>query len=151
MKKLKLFFAMLVAVLVCAAPVFAGDYGTKEEAKALCEKAAALIKEKGPEAAFAKFNSPDGGFVDRDLYVFVLDKQGVFAAHGFKPALLNKSGMEFKDPSGYQFIKAMVEVKDSAWIDYKWPSPEDPTRLADKSTYMLRSGDYVVGVGYYKN
>lgn len=152
MKRLKLFVAMLVALLFCAAPAFASsEHGTREEAKALCEKAVAFIKDKGPEAAFAKFNATDGGFVDRDLYVFVLDKDGLFKAHGFKPGLIGKSGLDFKDPAGYHFIKAMIEVKDSAWVDYKWPSPEDPARLADKSTYMLKTGDLFVGVGYYKN
>ncbi len=55
-----------------ASPVLAdATHGTKEEAQALSEKAAALIKAEGPEKAFPTIQAKDGGFIDRDLYVFI--------------------------------------------------------------------------------
>jgi cytochrome c len=123
--------------------------GTREEAKALCEKAAMLIKEKGPDA-FAVFQKKDGGFIDRDLYVFAIDSRGNFLAHGANPALVGKGGLEMKDPNGFEFIKAFLAVADTAWVDYRWPDASDGGKVKDKSTYIIKGNDYSVGAGYYK-
>src|SRR5215471_19311104 len=47
--------------------------GTADEAKALLAKAAAAVKTDGA-SALAKFDAPNGGFKDRDLYVFCFDR-----------------------------------------------------------------------------
>jgi cytochrome c len=55
----------------------AEDHATKEQAKAMVEKAVALIKANGPESAFSTFDgktNPD--FHDRDLYIVVYDLEG---------------------------------------------------------------------------
>ena len=116
----------------------------------MAEKAATLLREKGPQEAYAKFQAKDGGFIDRDLYVFVLDNNGLFTAHGVKPVLIGKGGFDMKDVSGFPFIKAFVDVKDAAWVDYKWPDASDNNKVKDKASYIVRVGDLVVGVGYYK-
>ncbi len=125
-------------------------HASKEEAQAMCEKAVALIKADGLEKAAAKFQDKNGGFIDRDLYVFVLDDKGVFAAHGAKPVLVGKGGLEMKDVSGFEFIKAFIGVKDKGWIDYKWPDVTDNNKVKAKSTYIIREGNHVIGVGYFK-
>lgn len=138
---------LLCAILFAASPAMAG--GTKDEAKALSDKAIALIKSDG-EKAYAKFQEKDGGFIDRDLYVFVIQDSGNFKAHGAKPVLVGKGGLEMKDVNGFEFIKAFLAVKDAAWVDYKWPDPADGNKVKDKSTYIVRVNDTIVGVGYYK-
>lgn len=142
--------------LLCAAVFWtsgaeaSATHGTREEAQAMCEKAAALVKSDGLEKAQAKFQDKNGGFMDRDLYVFVLDNKGVFTAHGAKPVLIGKGGMEMKDINGFEFIKAFVAVKDKAWVDYKWPDIMDNNKVKDKSSYIIRENDHVIGVGYFK-
>ena len=123
--------------------------GTRAEAQAMCEKAAALVKAKGT-SAFATFQDKNGGFIDRDLYVFVLDGKGVFVAHGTKPVLVGKGSLEMKDANGFAFVKAFVDVKDKGWVSYRWPDPADGGKVKDKASYIVRVGDYAVGVGYYK-
>lgn len=91
----------------------ASAHGSREEAQAMCEKAAALIKSDGFDKATAKFQDKNGGFIDRDLYVFALDNNGTFVAHGAKPILVGKGGMDMKDVDGFAFIKAFVDIKDS--------------------------------------
>ncbi len=143
---------LTLLVLVCGLPAMtlADDvHGTREQAQALCEKAAALIQSDGLEKAAAKFQAKDGGFIDHDLYVYVLDNNGVFVAHGGKPVLVGKGGMEMVDVDGFPFIKAFVAVKDKGWVDYKWPDPSD-NAIKAKSSYIIRVGDHVVGVVYYK-
>jgi cytochrome c len=139
----------LVLLGLIVAPAWAGNYGSKEEAQALCEKAAALVKQD-PTKAFAKFQEKDGGFIDRDLYVFALDSKGNFMAHGVKPALIGKGGLAMKDPNGFEFIKAFLDVKEKGWVDYRWPDPADGNKVKDKSSYITKVGDYTIGVGYYK-
>jgi cytochrome c len=142
----------LLACLMLLTTVFAwaeGKQGTRAETQALCEKAAALVKAEGANA-FPKFQAKDGGFIDRDLYVFVLDGKGLFTAHGAKPILVGKGSLEMKDANGFEFIKAFVAVKSKAWVGYRWPDPTDGGKVKDKDSYIIRVGDYVVGVGYYK-
>ncbi len=126
-------------------------HGTKEEAQAMCEKAADLIKKEGAEKAFPILQSKDGGFFDRDLYVFIVDGQGVYKVHSAKPALVGTNRIDMKDPAGFPLVKAFTEVKDKAWVDYKWPDSSDNNKIKDKSSWIIHTGDYFVGVGYYKS
>jgi len=142
-------FVCLVVLAVSPASA-SGKYGTKEEAQAMAEKAAALYKAEGAKA-LEKFQDKNGPFFDRDLYVFVIDKDGVFLAHGTKPALVGKNSIALKDADGFEFMKAFLAVKDKDWVDYKWGDPTDGNKVKDKSSYIIRVGDDVVGVGYYKN
>jgi len=150
MRFIKLAAIALSLMTFLAAPAFAdAKHGTREEAQAMAEKAAALIK-TNPDAAFAKFQDKDGGFIDRDLYVFVFDTKGNFKAHGAKPVLVGKGGLAMKDVSGFAFVQAFIDVKDKAWVDYKWPDATDEGKIKDKSTYVIKAGDYTIGVGYFK-
>lgn len=150
MKFLKL-ACLLIGFAVFTAPPAQGyaSHGTKEEAQAMAEKAAARVKEN-PDEAFKKFQEKDGGYIDRDLYVFVFDQDGNFRAHGAKPVLTGKGGLAMKDSDGYPFVKALLDVKDTGWVDYKWPDITDNGKIKDKSTYVIKIGDYTIGVGYFK-
>ena len=150
MKFLKLSLLFLGLALFSSSPALADSkHGTKDEAKTMAEKAAVLVKEN-PETSFAKFQEKDGGFIDRDLYVFVFDSKGNFKAHGAKPVLVGKGGLAMKDVSGFPFVQAFLNVKDTAWVDYKWPDVVDEGKIKDKSTYVIKVGEYTVGVGYFK-
>ena len=59
----------LILVLSTTASVWAADFGTAEEAKAMLEKAVAAVK-KDKAKALDMFNNGEGGFKDRDLYVW---------------------------------------------------------------------------------
>src|SRR5262245_48712605 len=57
------------------------DYGTAEEAKAMLERAVAAVKENKAKA-LDMFNKGEGGFKDRDLYVYCANaSDGIFTAH----------------------------------------------------------------------
>ena len=71
----------------------AAQYGTAEEAKAMLEKAVAAVKENKAKA-LDMFNKGEGGFKDRDLYVYCANaSDGVFTAH---PTLKGKQLREIK-------------------------------------------------------
>ncbi|MBI1209413.1 MAG: histidine kinase [Azospirillum sp.] len=142
-----LFFA--VAVFGWISLGTAADRGSPEEAKAMAETAAAFLKAEGPEKAFKVFMEKGGPFHDRDLYVFVQNRQATMVAHGTNPALVGKDMTNLRDVDGKLFNKAMMETKDAGWVEYKWLNPVSKA-FEPKVSYVIWAGDYLVGVGAYK-
>jgi signal transduction histidine kinase len=134
--------------LLLATAAFAGEAGTPDEAKAMAVRAAELLKNGGPEKAFPEFEK-GATFHDRDLYVMVYDQSGKCVSHGATPGLIGKTLIDLKDTDGKYLIKDLVAVQDAAWIEYKWPNPVTK-KIEPKATYVIRVGDYRVGVGVYK-
>ena len=75
--------AVSVAVLMFSSTAFAQQTGgTAEEAKAMLVKAVAAVKEDKTKA-LDMFNKGEGGFLDRDLYVFCVNvSDGITVAMG---------------------------------------------------------------------
>ena len=64
-----------------AASTQAAQYGTPEEAKAMLDRAIAAVKQDKAKA-LDMFNKGEGGFKDRDLYVFCANaSDGILTAH----------------------------------------------------------------------
>ena len=96
------------------------------------------------------FNKGEGGFKDRDLYVFCANaSDGTFTAH---PKLMGQKLSDLKEKSGRAFgeeiMKAATEGKVSE-VAYMYPRPGSDTPV-QKVAYVTKVGDQVVGVGYYK-
>jgi len=125
--------------------------GSAAEAQALLARAVALIESDGAEAAYARFTDPAGGFVDRDLYVFVVGFDGKTLAHGGSKALVGKEVHTLKDANGKAFIQEMIEVardKGEGAVDYRWTN-KTTKKIEDKRTFVRRAGNTMVGVGIY--
>jgi cytochrome c len=118
-------------------------HATKEEAQAMATKAAGLLQKEGPDKAFAAFNA-GGDWRDGDLYVFVIDKTGTWRASGARPEEIGtKVGLDKPE------VKEILAIDKSGWVDYKFKSPAD-NQEHDKSSYIVRVGDFLVGAGAYK-
>lgn len=146
------FAAAAVTAIAISWSAVAGPNGSADEAKALADKAAALIASAGAEKAYQAFNDPAGGFVDRDLYVFVINFEGVTVAHGGNKALVGKSLAMLKDADGKPFIQEMIKLARDAgtgWVEYKWANPATK-KIEPKASYVKKVGDTLVGVGIYK-
>jgi cytochrome c len=142
-------FGVLAIALVVAG---AARAATPEQAKAFSERAAAYITQVGETKAFADFTRPDGGFVQGELYVFCYDRNGVNRAHGANPLFVGKNLLHLKGPDGKEPNLEIVTVgfeKGEGWVDFKWPNPITK-KIQQKSAYVIRTGDVVCGVGYYK-
>ena len=61
--------AASAALLALSATAFAADHGTADEAKAMLTKAVAALKADKAKT-LDMINKGEGGFLDRDLYVF---------------------------------------------------------------------------------
>ncbi|MBI3452812.1 MAG: cache domain-containing protein [Rhodospirillales bacterium] len=152
MKRILTSILAMLALFAVHATASAQSRGTPDEAKAMVAKAAALIGSAGAEKAFATFNDPAGGFVDRDLYVFVLDLDGNTMAHGGNKGLIGRSLINLKDADGKAFVHEMIAIsntKGEGWVDYTWVNPTNK-KIEPKSSLVKKVDKFIVGVGVYK-
>lgn len=154
MKALKFVLALLIA-LVVAAPTMARvtiqavDPATPEDAKAMAIRAAEYLKAQGPEKAFAAFSKKGGEFHDRDLYVFVTHASGELVAHGARQDMIGTNVLDLKDTDGKPFVREYLAIEDRGWVEYKWEHPLTGA-VRNKKSYIVRVGEYAVGVGAYQ-
>lgn len=153
MKTLTKFLLLATSMfLFQSSAIAASEKGTADDAKALVTKAVNYLHANGKEKAFAEFDNPKGQFIDRDLYIFVIDASGKMLAHGTNPRLIGKTLNDLKDPDGKFIIKELIQVantKGKGWVDYKWPNPVSKA-IEPKSTYIEKVGDVLIACGIYK-
>jgi len=122
-----------------------------EQAKALLDKAsAALVKdEKGTLSAI---NGLKGGFVQDDLYVFVVDLNDQrYVAHGTNLRMVKTDFSKVKDPEGKPVgepILALIGKQDEGEYEYRWRNPVT-NKVENKHAYVRKVGHFLVAVGYY--
>jgi hypothetical protein len=141
---------LVVAGLLGSPGAFAAGTGSKEEAKAMAIKAAALYKTKGADA-FPILNDKKGAFIDRDLYVAVLDSSGLVLAHGANERLVGKPLNKLQDADGKYFVQELAELvkaNKAGWVDYRWVNPVTK-EIEPKSSYIVTEGGYGLMVGAY--
>jgi TRAP-type uncharacterized transport system substrate-binding protein len=135
-------------------PLRAAEFGTRDEAMGMVRRVQEKFKKDGPEATFKAINNKAPGFVDRDLYAFVYSLQGTCVADGLIPAVRGRDLHDYKDQDGTfvikNFIKTVTMPPYHGWSDYRWLNPITKT-IEDKSAWIERMGDYILGVGIYKN
>lgn len=140
-----------VAAALLAAPAFAADHATPEQAKSLVAEAVAYLKAKGPDEAVKAFQDPKGSFRRDELYVFVFDTDGRYVASGANPKLAGTDAANLKDAEGKPIVQAMIsetKEKPNAVIDYVWLNRQT-NKVEHKHSYITRDGNYIVGAGTY--
>jgi Single Cache domain 2 len=151
--------AATAAVFALPATVFGQqpDHGTAAQAKAMLLKAEAAVKADKAKA-LNMFNTGEGGFLDRDLYVFCANAgDGKLVANGNSNAkqLLGTDARNLKDATGKPYG---VEVYGAAQkpegqiteVRYMFPKPGADAKPVSKVSLVTRVGDLVCGVGYYQ-
>ena len=133
---------------------YAAEQLSPEWCKTKVQKAADLIKNKGPDA-FAIIRNPQGEFCtdDGEGYVWVHDLNSVIIVNPVKPILEGRCLVEFKDPSGKRIFAAFNKVAENygqGWVEYTWPKPGKLEASPKISYIMLVDGtNYVVGAGVF--
>src|SRR3954449_632083 len=102
-----LVFAM--CFLSIAATSLAADKQTESDAQQVALKAAAFIKEKGVDAGRAAFEA-DGEFKFGEVYVNVINENGIRLIYPPKPAAVNIDVLEAQDVDGKYLIKDILAV-----------------------------------------
>lgn len=99
---------------------------TPEHARALRNKAVKAL-EKDPVGTLKAINAMQGGFLQDDLYVFVVDLDTQrYVAHGTTPRLVNTDFSKIKDPDGKPVgepILAVMAEQDQGEYKYRWKNP----------------------------
>jgi cytochrome c len=146
--------ALLLLLALGAAPPRAAEQcptATLDAARALAERAAAFLSASGPDVAFPRFMNPQGGFVAGDLYVFVFDLNGRLRASGGWPETVGArvTGDNGAGSGIYTRMRRLALDAGKGWIEYSWYNP-CTRKMEPKASYIVRVGDFIVGVGAYK-
>ena len=115
----------------------------------MLDKAVTAVKQN-KEKALEMFNKGEGGFKDRDLYVWCANaSDGVLTAH---PYLKGEHLQDIKGKKGYPLGKEVMENATDGQIKevtYWWPRPGTEKPL-EKTTFYTQVAQQNCGVGFYK-
>src|SRR5262245_16799546 len=140
----------VIQVLCTTASVWADDFGTADEAKAMLERAVAAVKEDKAKA-LDMFNKGEGGFRDRDLYVACANtSNGIITAHPYGDK--GKQLRDLEDMHGARFGETIMQNATEGTIkETTYWFPRHPTgEVLEKTLFYTKARDQICGVGYYK-
>lgn len=126
---------------------------TMDDAKAITLKAADLLAAKGLDEAAKVFNA-EGEFKYGEIYVNVIDLDGVWRVYPPKPAGVGQNVSQVKDADGVFLVQEILKTakdKGEGWVEYRWKNPASE-KIEPKVTYVKKVAgqDLVAYVGIYK-
>ena len=113
------------------------------------ERAVAAVKEDKAKA-LDMFNNGEGGFKDRDLYVFCANaSDGIITAQPY-----GDKGKQLRDIQGMHGGSLgetlMQNATEGTIRETTYWFPRHPTgELLEKTVFYTKAGDQICGVGYY--
>jgi len=123
--------------------------GTVQEAQQLTIDAALHVNNVGMERAKADFHSPNGRFIDRNLYIFAFNRQGVFSIYGRSPAQVGSRLSDTAGVDGRQLLDDAWAACDGGggWVTYDIVNPVTG-QASRKSSYVVAlDRDTLLGCG----
>ena len=150
MKNLKTLLLAAVCSSFLSVTSFADEFGTKEEAAALLERAVALLR-VDKNRALDLFTTGEGGLIQKDLYVFCAAPDGTLVSH---PRLVGSNVLNFKDSEGTpvgELMFANAKVGTVIQVTYKLRRPTTGSNKEyTKTALVTRGSGLLCGVGYYR-
>jgi hypothetical protein len=141
---------VLILVLSTTGLVAAAEFGTAAEAKAMLERAVAAVNEDKAKA-LDMFNKGEGGFKERDLYVYCANaSDGIITATPYWNR--GKHLREIRGKHGAPFGETIMQNATEGTIketSYWWPRPGSDQPF-EKRVFYTKVGDQVCAVGYYE-
>lgn len=126
-------------------------HGSAEEARQLTIDAAMHVHNVGLEQAKQDFHDPDGPFIDRDLYLFSFDRNGLYSIFGSDPKRVGSMLDKTPGLDGPQVLADAWEVADAGggWVSYDVISPMSG-EVRPKSSYVVAmDSNNLLGCGTY--
>lgn len=119
--------------------------------QAYVERAADFFSDAGRDAAIAYYNS-DASVIG-DWYIFIMEADGTFVAHGANQSRLGKNITDpdiGTDLNGDEFGSAIKDAPAiGTWVDYRHMNAKTGT-TGDKHTYVIRRSNLIFAGGYYE-
>ncbi len=151
MRYLQLAAVLASVCIACMVPASAGEFATKDEAVALVKQAIVRVGEVGMDKAKQEFMDHSGKYVDRDLYLIVIDKEGVRVAHGQNPKLVGKSYYDAVDVNDKPYGKEVQQIvagSGTGWVSFAFKDPITG-KVLPKEAYVEKAGDFTYIAGVY--
>ncbi len=156
MKKLVIVLTLLLSTSLLGGVALAEEFANRGECMEMAGAAAKMLLEDR-YAGIREVANPEGKFVWKDSYVFLMDMKGNMLAHPFIPQLTQKGPLFYvadknkdKPKMIFQEFVDIAQKNGEGWISYMWPKPNSREPV-DKFTYIKRVGytDLLVGAGFY--
>ena len=128
--------------------------GTADQARQLVFDAMVHLRNVGYEQAVRDFHDKSGAFIDRDMYIFIFDRRGIYQVHGASPEKDNTDLRDIPGLDAEQLVADAWEVCDQAqggWVNYIITNPVSRETQA-KTSYVVPLDDHhLLGCGCYLN
>jgi cytochrome c len=147
LRAMALLFLLPAWVLLASA----GDFATKDEAVSLVKQAIAHVADVGMAKAQPEFMEHGSKWIDRDLYLIILDKNGIRVVHGQNPKLVGKTYYDSVDVNGVEYGKAVQQIAEGpgkGWVSFMFKDPISG-KVLPKECYVEHAGDYTYIAGVY--
>lgn len=113
-----------------------------------------LTREEAQLRAISRIRELRYGPDNKD-YFWINDLKPTLVVHPYRPDLVGEDLSDFQDQNGkylfLEFVNAVTEDKDRAFIDYVWQWQDEEERIAPKMSYvrLFEPWGWVVGTGVY--
>lgn len=126
--------------------------GTAEEAMVLVDSALEHRNRSSRDAFVRDLSEPGMAFHDRDMYVFALDRNGVYRAFGGKPEKVGNRVQDIAGVDGNALLQAIVTQAETGpgWVEYDIVNPASGS-IQTKMSFVTQVDDLYVGCGVYKS
>jgi cytochrome c len=125
---------------------------TESDAQAFVKSAVAFAHTNGTYKLIKEVNSPTTQYRKGELYIFVIDMDGIMLAHGANPKLVGKNLAEREDSGSVRYVQEFIKLandKGSGWVDYQFTNPETG-KVEAKTTFIEKVDEVIIGCGVYK-
>jgi methyl-accepting chemotaxis protein len=138
------------ATLAQAVSSFQLQQGAAEEAMQLVDRALAQRAQGGRESFLQQITDPALSFHDRDMYVFALDRNGVYRAFAGKPEKVGSRVHDIPGVDGSALLESIMMQADQepGWVEYDITNPQSGS-VQTKMSYVTKVDDVYIGCGVY--
>jgi methyl-accepting chemotaxis protein len=126
--------------------------GSADEAREMLDRALDHMAAVGKEQGFKDLHDSTKGFIDRDMYVFALDRDGVYVACGAKPELIGTSVNVLPGIQGTPFVQNAWAAAQAGggWVQYEIANPMTGGVTPKESYVRQLDESLLLGCGVYR-
>lgn len=125
---------------------------TLDTAKFLVSKAVSYYKMHEKGKSLAELSNPKGPYRVGDIYIFVMNLDGVILAHGADDKMIGIDLKEISDSNGRKYFQQVVETANaigSGVVEYWWANPSS-LHVEPKDLYFEKVDDIIICAGVYQ-